>query len=129
MPSQHSTNVPFSSFHPLALPLHVFQPEGPPWRNSNASIMTFFGTTTPVCLRRRNAPLATVTWTRILAASGLLQQISQTCRRLDRRLHCFLCRLALAGAVSVALMAVVVVMRRLVLVKMRPLFRVRCHAR
>lgn len=70
-------------------------------------------------LLRRDAAFAAVTWTRLLTASSLLQQIAKASRGLYRRLYSFLGRPPHTGAVPMAVIVVAVVVMRLVLVDMR----------
>jgi hypothetical protein len=89
-----------------------------PWGYRNADI-TFFALGIPIYVTLRNTSFATVTGACVLAASGLLQQVSEACGWLELycRLH-YVLRMAAARPVAVLpiMAAVVVVSLRRVLV-------------
>jgi hypothetical protein len=111
--------LPFPSFDPLPLELHVLWSERSPGRYRNAYMTSLFPLDVSVSARR-NAAFATMARARVFAAARLLQQIPKArgWLQLYRRLH-DLFGMAAARAVAVlvvAAAAAVVVSMRLVLV-------------
>jgi hypothetical protein len=111
--------LPFPSFDPLPLELHVRRSERSPGRYRDAYIATLFSLDVSVCARG-NAAFATVTRARVFAAACLLQEIAEARGGLQLycRLHDIL-RVASARGMAmlvVAAAAVMVVPMRLVLV-------------
>lgn len=116
--SRASQNILLSSLDPLCFQLYIGGAEGSRRRNGDACGGLLLSVCASIDLLWGDALSATMAGTRLSAPSRLSQQISKARGRLylDSRLHGLLGRMASAGAMTMAILTVAVVARRLVLV-------------